>query len=398
MGLIYKFQAGNKLLAVPTVKETTVYTLPEINILGGVYEPSRIKNQNEIIKKQNPKENYSIVDKKLNKIFYYNKNGNIISSEDIISGKSNNDVDKGLSMKDWFKKTGSDNHEEYFKYLESNKYQTTPAGIYEVSGTKNNVATDPSKLGRLINFFRPERAEQIRQNRIRDYGTAEKMLTLKSEYGIGSSKAMHGTANPIRVEAFNTKDADRNMSNGCINLNGETICHNTLKKRSSVYILPEENEELLTPINKDTLKNINPKEILETKKRIKEALISKGLPSDEARINFLASVAEKETKGGRSLNAKLQDYLPDFLAHSKGEFQINAKMFNDYLPENYSGSFEDQVEAVSNFYDKRSDSEPYEIYQKYSGDMNGIYKDKFNNIYNTAKNAYKKGGLLIYKK
>jgi hypothetical protein len=373
------------------------FNLPEVDVFGYI-EPERIKNQKEVIQKNNPKNNYGIIDKKDNKIYYYNPQGKLILSENVITGKSNNDVDQGLSMKDWFKKTGSTNHEDYFKYLEQNKYQTTPSGVFNISGVKEDVATDPNKLGRFINFFRPERAKEIRDSRIRDYGEGQKMLTLKSEYGIGSSKAMHGTANPVRVNAFNTQGSDKNLSNGCINVNGQTRCFDLLGKNSSMYILPEENQNILYPINKEELKGINSKNILETKKRIKESLLNSKLPVDEDRLNFLTSVAEKETKGGRSLNAKIQDYLPSFLAHSKGAFQINPESFKDYLPENYSGDFNDQVKSVNNFYDKNYKNEkgytnPDELYQKYSGDTHGDYSDTFNKIYNTSLNAYKYGGI-----
>lgn len=371
------------------------FHLPEVDVFGYI-EPERIKNQKEVIQKNNPKNNYGITDKKDNKIYYYNPQGKLILSEDVITGKSNNDVDQGLSMKDWFKKTGSTNHEDYFKYLEQNKYQTTPSGVYNISGVKEDTATDPNKIGRFINFFRPERAKEIRDSRIRDYGEGQKMLTLKSEYGVGSSKAMHGTANPVRVDAFNTQGSDKNLSNGCINVNGQTRCFDLLGKDSSMYILPEENENILYPVNREDLKGVNVKNILETKKRIKESLLNSKLPVDEDRLNFLTSVAEKETKGGRSLNAKIQDYLPNFLAHSKGEFQINPESFKDYLPENYSGDFNDQVKSVNNFYDKNKKElvRPDELYQKYSGDTYGNYSDKFNKIYNTSLKAYKYGGKM----
>jgi hypothetical protein len=223
--------------------------IPEIEVFD-YSEPDRIKQQRDIIQLTKPKHNYAITDKVANKMYYYDPSGKIIKSESVITGKSNNDVDKGLSMADWFKQTGSTNHEDYFKYLEANKYQTTPSGIYHLSALRNDTATDPNKFGRLINFFRPERAKEIHDARIRDYGEKQKMFTLTDEQGRGSSKAIHGTANPIREEAFAKNDPtgeNRNLSNGCINVNGETICFDTLEKGSGMYILPEENTDLLHP-------------------------------------------------------------------------------------------------------------------------------------------------------
>lgn len=219
---------------------------------GGELEDDRISKQNKIIQEGKPTKNYSIIDKSSNTIYYYNPSGKIIAKEPVITGKSNNDIDKGLSMKKWFKETGSTNHEDYFKYLEKNKYQTTPSGIFNISGLREDTATDPNILGRMVNTFRPERAAEIYVNRIRDYGAQQKMLTFVDENGKGSSKAMHGTANPIRTKAFKNNDisgSDRNLSNGCINVNGKSICFDTLDKGSSLYILPEENKDLLYPKN-----------------------------------------------------------------------------------------------------------------------------------------------------
>jgi len=242
-----------------SVEPVTIESEP--NLLSGVevvdyLEPNRIKQQKDIIQATKPRHNYAIVDKVANKIYYYDPSGKIIKSEPVITGKSNNDVDKGLSMKDWFKQTGSSSHEDYFKYLEENKYQTTPSGIFTISGLRNDTASDPSKLGKFINFFRPKRAKEIYDARIRDYGEKQKMFTITDEQNKGSSKAIHGTANPVREKAFaenNSTGENRNLSNGCINVNGETICFETLEKKSKMYILPEENTNLLYPKLKNKL-------------------------------------------------------------------------------------------------------------------------------------------------
>jgi hypothetical protein len=364
--------------------------LKETTIVGDV--PERISQQNLIIQGNNPKNNYAIVNKKGNVIYYYNQDGSLIKSEPIITGRSNNDIDRGLSMKEWFDQTGSDSHEDYFKYLAANKYQTTPSGIYNISGYKTNTATDPSLIGRAINTFRPERAKQIRDARIRDYGEQQKMFTLQSEYGIGSSKAIHGTANPERVDALNTPGSDRNLSNGCVNLNGQTVCFDVLNKGSNVYILPEESSELLYPKNV-TNKRVN-KNVLGTKNMVRDSLEKNNIQYTPESLAFITAVAEKETKGGRSTKAKLEELLPNSLIKSKGTFQINPTSFSNYLPEGYSGSFDDQVLAVNNFFNSNQQStSPSELYRQYSGDRSGKYSNKFEELYTTALNVYSQGGL-----
>ena len=375
----------DKITSLPT-KE-----LKEVTITGDV--PERIMEQSSIIKQSNPKKNYAILDKKSNRIYYYSPDGTVIKSESIITGRSNNDIDRGLSMKEWFEKTGSDSHEDYFKYLAENKYQTTPSGIYNISGYRTDTATDPSLIGRTINTFRPERAKQIYDARIRDYGEQQKMFTLQSEYGIGSSKAIHGTANPERVKAFETPGADRNLSNGCVNVNGQTVCFDTLSKGSDVYILPEESSALLYP--KKSLNKVRNANIFSTKNKVKESLEKNNIPYSPESLAFITAVAEKESKGGRSLRAKLEDLLPSKIAKSKGTFQINPNTFSKFLPENYTGDFDSQVIAVNNFFNtQKQDNSPSQLYQQYSGDTKGKYSKKFNSLYDTALNVYKQGGPI----
>lgn len=237
-------KTGGLLKAQTGIANSSV-DLKEVTIEGGA--PSNIEGQNTIVQRTNPNKNYAIVDKVRNKIYYYSPAGELIKSEPIITGKSNNDIDRGPSMKDWFEETGSESHDDYFKYLEKNKYQTTPSGVYKISGYRTNTAKDPSLLGRVINTFRPERAAQIRESRLRDYGLQEKMFTLVDENNKGSSKAIHGTNNPIRVDALRKMYSDRNLSNGCVNVNGETICFDTLGVGSNVYIMPEEQLGYLYP-------------------------------------------------------------------------------------------------------------------------------------------------------
>lgn len=371
----------------------TTINLPEVVIEGG--PPTRVEAQNELARLQKPDQNYAIIEKNINRIYYYNPKGQLIKSEPIITGKSNNDIDQGLSMKEWFEKTGSESHEDYFKYLEKNKYQTTPSGIYNISGYRTETATDPSLVGRTINLFRPERAKQIYDSRVRDYGEQQKMFTLKSEYGIGSSKAIHGTANPERVKALETSGANKNLSNGCVNVNGQTVCFDTLGKGSNVYILPEQSSNLL--YHKKSLNRIRNANILGTKNKIKESLEKNNIPYNSESLAFLTAVAEKETKGGRSLRAKLEDFLPNKLANSKGTFQINPYTFSKFLPEEYTGDFDSQVIAVNNFYNtQKQDNSPSQLYQKYSGDTKGKYSEKFNSLYDTALNVYKQGGSVTW--
>jgi len=392
VGYKKKFEEGGLLKYQPGGTPVGTVLLNPIEVTTDT--PDRIQQQNTIIQQTKPNKNYAISDKKGNRVYYYKPSGELIKSESIITGKSNTDIDRGMSMKDWFKENNTDSHEDYIKYLETNKYQTTPAGIFEISDYRTNTADDPSKIGNLINYFRPERAKEIRDTRIRDYGEQQKMFTLKSEYGIGSSKAIHGTANPTRVDAFNKPGSDRNLSSGCINVDGKNICFDTLEKGSSFYILPEESDALLYP-NTTKINKFQTKNIKNTRNKIESSLKKSNIDYTPESLAFITAVAEKESKGGRSIVSKVEEYLPYAIAHSQGDFQINPKSFKKYLPDNYTGSYDEQINAVSNFYnDNKDNKNVVELYKKYSGNVKETYSKKFTSLYDTALTVYKQGGTL----
>lgn len=246
--LIDTVNRGTQPESTNVVSLNTLRTFNPLKVDYSVQYNQRVADQNKLVQAYNPKKPYAIVDKNADSIFYFNPNGTPIKGESIITGASNNDIDRGLSMKEWMEKTGNESHDAYFNYLKSIKAQTTPSGAYTLGNLRTNTAQDPSLIGRTVNnLFRPERAEFIRNSRISDYGPQQKMFTLIDSHGEGSSKAIHGTGNPERIEAFNTPGANRAMSNGCINVNGQTVCFDVLRKGSGMYILPEQSNGLVAP-------------------------------------------------------------------------------------------------------------------------------------------------------
>jgi len=293
-----------------------------------------------------PKYPYAIVDKKHNLISYYQPTGEKIKEEQVITGANNKDADYGMSMKDWFKANNTDSHSDYFKYLAESENKVTPAGHFTVSGLREHVMDNPDKVGDFWNsLFNTERRNKIIADRTRDYGKEGKIFTLKDEAG-GSSKAIHHTANPIREAVLNS-DSDfdeRDLSNGCINVKDKSICFETLKKGSSVYVLPEETPELITEKNK-MVNNGNV--IKKAKSQTAAALFSAKLPYDKRMLDILTTISGKETQFGTSKIAAIEDYLPEFA--SDGPYQINPKSFKDYLPADYKPTYDKQTIAVYNF-------------------------------------------------
>ena len=235
---------------------------PIENIDYSVKYNQRVAKQNQIAQSLKPAKPYAIVDKNVDSIFYFNPSGSPIAGESIITGASNNDIDRGMSMREWMSSTGNTNHDDYFAYLKANNAQTTPSGAFTLGTLRTNTATDPSLLGRTYNnTFRPERAQNIRDMRIRDYGPKQMLFPIINEQGVGSSKALHGTGNEERIKAFNTPGASRALSNGCINVNGQSVCFDVLGKGSGLFILPEESQSLINPTNPAFLKRLNNKQL-----------------------------------------------------------------------------------------------------------------------------------------
>lgn len=225
------------------------YTLPEI-VVRPDRANQRVLNQNALIQQSlTPNQNYAVIDKNADSIYYFNPQGRYLTGEPVITGRSQNDIDRGMSMKQFFKATGTKDHEKYFQYLNQIGAQTTPSGAFTINNLRTNTADNPDKLGNLYNkIFRPERYDEIRASRLRDYGAQQQMFTLTDKStGKGSSKAIHGTLNPLRVAAFE-EGTSRSLSNGCINVNGQTVCFDTMHPGSNVYILPQQSQNLINPI------------------------------------------------------------------------------------------------------------------------------------------------------
>ena len=314
-------------------------------------------------------DNFAVVDKGVDSIYYFNKDKQLIRREPVIVGADNGGKDTFLSMKDYLQQHGG-THEDYFNYLEKNKGRITPTGIFQISGLRENTATNPDKIGNLINTilpFRWDNKDMIRSHRLRDYGSQEQLFTLINEKGVGSSKAIHGTDNPDREEVFNNpnaKNCDRNMSNGCINVKDDSQAFDLLNKGNKVVIADNnlDNKSQLD-LTKDYNFSSNNTYLDRYKKRVKAVLSN----ADDEAIDFISSIAQKESEAGRGIKRKIENFAPSFISHSKGDFQINPKSFAEYLPIDYSGKFEDQVQAVYNFYNKHKDTlTPKEMYSLYN--------------------------------
>lgn len=184
---------------------------------------------------------FAVVNKQSNKIIYYDKNNKEVKREDVITGTDQKDIDTAPSMREWMKKNDGKVADDYFKYLNNTQQKITPAGAFTLKKRNpEKVLQDPSTLGRLINSlpWRKEREDEIAMHRKESYGPSGQMFNMIDSEGKGSSKAVHGTGYKDRIEAFSDNKLSKSMSNGCVNLNGKTICFDFLKNNSKMYVMP----------------------------------------------------------------------------------------------------------------------------------------------------------------
>jgi hypothetical protein len=127
-----------------------------------------------------------------------------------------------------------------------------------------------------------------------------------------------------------------------------------------------------------------------SKRNIRNTLKKRNLPYDDNAINFISAVHGKETTFGTNPLSKIQDYLPLF--KSVGDYQINKDHFDpQYLPKEYKPyDFEDQTEAVYNFYNKHqgkmSPEQMYGFYNTGSPKKLSPYNSEFKRLYNLVTN------------
>ena len=355
-----------------------VYPLSEVKISAERKYPESVRRQLDYIK-NNVKEsqNYALIDKKGNQIYYFDSGNNYLSHENVITGQNNSDEDYSISMRDWMnmpenkKKT----HDDYFDYLGEYENRVTPSGHFTISSLRDDITANPATWrGKIYNVFKDlvsldklgTRNADIVESRKKSYGSQNKLFTLKDDQGVYSSKAIHGTDSPNRENALNNATGSNprslDLSNGCINVGDNSKCFDYLSKNSSVYLLPEHTDDIIQP----NVKYVPQSNLIKkSKSQIIDVLKRKGLNYDDDMVNFMTSVYGKESSFGTNKLIPIQDKLPIF--KSDGPFQINPdSKFKKHLPKNYDGSFDAQVESVYNFYNHHKDNTPKEKYQIYN--------------------------------
>ena len=374
--------------------------IEEVSILAP--KSKKVRVQNEVIKKGNYDNDlpYSIIDKYDKKMYLFDQDGNYKEQSAVITGADKGDIDNAMSGSQWLgvDRNRGKNFNDYTTYLADTKQRITPSGIFTVEKNRKDVLDNPSTkwkyglpaiehlskaipyVGPIISGFAKHRQEEILQNRQKSYGDG-RMLTLADEDGVASSKAIHTTGYADRNEKLNAGQGG-NMSAGCINVPGKgNSCFETLSDGSKVFILPENGNNPLKPQNKkETVidyksKVVDDKKIkgitqmAAAKRKYRDLLDEAGVAYSKYELDFLSSVAAKETRGGNSFEAKYIEPLfagvgsknlddktgIPFGAKSLGDFQINPQTFAEYLPEDYSyNNTVSQAKAILNFYRKNS--------------------------------------------
>ena len=340
---------------------------------------------------------YAIVDKPNNRMYLYDEDHVMLGGENVITGADNLDKDLAPGSRDWIRlqdELGYDDKKmvEYIQYLKDTNQRITPEGEFTVGQVKDEIYKDQSRIGRFINMFRPGRRKEIEEKRKQTYGEKGKLLTLVDAQGVDSSKAVHGTGYEDRVEALKSdvKDAyKRDMSSGCINVGGESICFDTLEKGSKMFILGDETEDLVQTTKGSNKFSKNIHKVDSESRVLREILKERGIDVSEDEAEKLAIIENIESRSGADTKLGTLDYVADNLgvAKSRGSFQINTspKAFGSYLPKDYNWRDRgDQAEAVLKFIRQNSqavDGDIESLYRLYnSGTLNSTETKNLNKV------------------
>ncbi len=386
------------------------------------------------------KENYAVIDKKNNVMYYVNPAGRIIGYENVITGATNKDEENAPSMLEYGKTAN-----EYYDYLKNTDQRVTPAGVFTLRSNKNNsvgkphslwdrvigelpfvddvrlnTLDDPSLLHAIYNEmpWREEEKKEYYDHRIESYGPTGNMLRMISQYGVPSSKGLHGTGNVNRIKALDTPGADRNLSNGCINVGGRTKCFDILEDKANLYVMPEvpqkrsfKNEDGSTDeymgraTIKDQLYNqfghytdsdkknfvydddlkISREEIKaakETKNKVADIINKNKIKATPEEIDFVAAVAQKETKGGKSWLSKAESVLPGFSSYGLYEQKESFPYLKGKSPNDEVAS----TQAVLDFY--------RDMHKKHPNLANDYYpNEQIYSTYNSGKEDWHESGI-----
>ena len=431
------FDKDNKTYNNANTKEYKPEDISNLDI------PSQVINQIDYVKyHDNPTQNFGVVDKENNVMYYVNQYGQIIGHENVVTGATNADKESAPSMLEYGKTAN-----EYYDYLKNTNQRVTPTGKFTLHSNDNtsegkphslwdraisalpftddvklNTLDDPSLMHALYNEmpWREEENKEYYDHRKESYGPTGNMFRMVSQYGVPSSKGLHGTGNENRIAALNNQGANKNLSNGCINVNGKTMCFDILKDKSNLYILPE--KEMETPTSKAIVKNKEEKyppfydkdkkvsrediqNVKNTKAKISKIISDNNIKATPEEIEFATAVAQKETKGGESWGSKAESILPGFSSYGLYEQKESFPYLKGKSPNDESAS----TQAIIDFYrdmltkypELNNDSHKNEkLYSTYNSgrtdwNTNGIYHAlEFRKI-SQALNEYKNGGGII---
>jgi hypothetical protein len=431
------FDKDNKTYNNANTKEYKPEDISNLDI------PSQVINQIDYVKyHDNPTQNFGVVDKENNVMYYVNQYGQIIGHENVVTGATNADKESAPSMLEYGKTAN-----EYYDYLKNTNQRVTPAGKFTLHSNDNtsegkphslwdraisalpftddvklNTLDDPSLMHALYNEmpWREEENKEYYDHRKESYGPTGNMFRMVSQYGVPSSKGLHGTGNENRIAALNNQGANKNLSNGCINVNGKTMCFDILKDKSNLYVLPE--KEMETPTSKAIVKNKEEKyppfydkdkkvsrediqNVKNTKAKISKIISDNNIKATPEEIEFATAVAQKETKGGESWGSKAESILPGFSSYGLYEQKESFPYLKGKSPNDESAS----TQAIIDFYrdmltkypELNNDSHKNEkLYSTYNSgrtdwNTNGIYHAlEFRKI-SQALNEYKNGGGII---
>lgn len=222
--------------------ETTVSSKDLDDIINAINadgsDSAKIVNYHKVLPSEH---NFSIVNKKANRLYTYSPSGEYLGAKEVLTGTNPNDTrnfnadyspelyNEIIKVHPEYAKGQIDlsrgGIEEYNMAEGSLQSRTTPAGIFTVSN-KQYGGKDVSYAANSLNFF--------------------------NERGQEQGMAIHTPGNKSRYPLFDDGNEKNNrISQGCVNIRPDdfTTIYNQMPKGSKMYVLPEEKTGKMTVDN-----------------------------------------------------------------------------------------------------------------------------------------------------
>lgn len=350
--------------AVESFNDSGVYhrTLPEAEVttLSKQTEAQIAKNKEQ----GNFNSNYIIVNDSQNTMHIVSPDHTILKTMPAITGRDSGDVNTAPPFKSWVKENKGKSFSDYLTFLDESKQKITPSGTFFVSKKDRNPSDPKDIRGKVKQFLFDNGIIQdedynIRGKRFKNYGNG--LLGLEDIGGTGIGQAIHGTGNKSRLAKLRSGEGSRDVSAGCINIDGIEYCFDDVDMGSMVQVLPEDGTVLDAGVAKFSKLKKSDNKLARSLYKVKDELT----PSDsfDEDVAAVVGIINNESGGGKSIRYKAENLLQTLgllgESNSLGPGQVKMASLNNTTKQKLS---ELGVNSIEDLRDLKK--APIAVYEK----------------------------------